>query len=35
METFRETEARDKLLSADTQDEMWKVLTALTKKTIK
>ena len=35
METFREAEARDKLLSASTQDEMWKALTALTKKTIK
>jgi len=35
METFREAESRDKLLSADTQDEIWKVLTALTKKTIK
>ena len=35
METFRETEARDKLLAAETQEEMWKALSALTKKTIK
>ncbi len=35
METFREADARDRLLAAGTPDEMWKVLTALTKKTIK
>jgi PTS system nitrogen regulatory IIA component len=35
METFRETEARDKLLECTTSDEMWKTLISLTKKTIK
>ena len=35
METFRETEARDKLLDCSAPDEMWKVLITLTKKTIK
>ena len=35
METFRETEARDKLLECSTPDEMWKSLITLTKKTIK
>jgi len=35
METFRETEARDKLLECSTPDEMWKTLITLTKKTIK
>ena len=35
METFRETEARDKLLECSTPDEMWKTLIMLTKKMIK
>jgi mannitol/fructose-specific phosphotransferase system IIA component (Ntr-type) len=35
METFRETEARDKLLECSTPDELWKTLITLTKKTIK
>jgi mannitol/fructose-specific phosphotransferase system IIA component (Ntr-type) len=35
METFRETEARDKLLDCAAPEEMWKVLTTLTRKTIK
>ena len=34
METFRETEARNKLLACSAPDEMWKALTTLTKKTI-
>ncbi len=35
METFRDKEPRDKLLDCDSPEDMWKVLTSLTKKTIK
>jgi mannitol/fructose-specific phosphotransferase system IIA component (Ntr-type) len=35
METFRDNEPRDTLLDCETQEELWKALTTLTKKTIK
>jgi mannitol/fructose-specific phosphotransferase system IIA component (Ntr-type) len=34
METFRETDSRNKILECKTQDKMWSVLSRLTKKTI-